>query len=155
MVLTGNGLYQLPCAVYWWGCCLSSSPVVGKQWHFASSALQVRGKSNQCATLSAPRCEHQLPCGNPLTTSDPLQPLPCSLFSALSYLTPHPAALPLPQHRPCASPWKEAPLFPAGCTSLLQLLLYQALVSVVLEPKYAERTVPFYREKYGNLWGEN
>lgn len=61
MVLTGNGLYQLPCAVYWWGCCLSSSPVVGKQWHFASSALQVRGKSNQCTILWAPRCEHQLP----------------------------------------------------------------------------------------------
>lgn len=50
---------------------------------------------------------------------------------------------------------QQAPLFPAGCTSLLQLPLYQALVLFVLDSQYAAGTVPIYRERYGSLWGRS
>lgn len=72
-----------------------------------------------------------------ITTKLP-QPLVRSLVLAHSYLTPHPTALPFPQHHPWvgihASLWKQAPFVPAGCTSLLQAAPLSGLFYLLLTP---------------------
>lgn len=75
------------------------------------------------------------------------------------FLTCHlPISLPFLQHQPwsgiCVSFWKQAVLFPAGCTSLLQLPFCQVFILFFFDSQYADRTVPIYRDKYRSLQGK-